>query len=142
MFHELASLQKERADQVQAAIKSMIETIKAGTMYGEVLDDPIKLKKAATYMIIVKRLSSVSFIDCDLDTKGAAFEHFVRATLKGKKLGQYFTPRPLVKLMLHLGRYKQILNNLKAGLPFKVLDPACGTGGFLVYVRIPDQSEP
>ena len=35
--------------------------------------------------------------------------------------------------MLHLGRYKQIVNNLMAKLPFKVLDPACGTGGFLVF---------
>jgi type I restriction enzyme M protein len=133
-FHELASLPRERAaDQIQAAIKAMIQTIKDKTKYGEALNDPIKLKKDATYMTIVKRLSSVSFIDCDLDAKGAVFEHFVRATLKGKKLGQYFTPRPLVKLMLHLGHYRQILSNLKAGLPFKVLDPACGTGGFLVY---------
>ena len=133
MFHELASIYKERADQVQTAIKSMIETIKERTKYGDVLSDPIKLKKDATYLTIVKQLSSVSFIDCELDTKGAAFEYFVRATLKGKKLGQYFTPRPLVKLMLHLGRYKQIVANLLGSIPFKVLDPACGTGGFLVY---------
>lgn len=94
MFHELASTQKEKADQVQTAIKSMIETIKEKTKYGDVLADPIKLKKDATYLTIAQRLSSVSFMDCDLDTKGAAFEYFVRATLKGKKLGQYFTPRP------------------------------------------------
>jgi type I restriction enzyme M protein len=56
----------------------------------------------------------------------------VRATLKGKKLGQYFTPRPLVKLMLGLGRWEQIVNSLSSGEDFKVLDPACGTGGFLV----------
>jgi type I restriction enzyme M protein len=112
MFHELASTSKEKADQVQTAIKSMIETIKEKTKYGDVLADPIKLKKDATYLTIVQRLSSVSFMDCDLDTKGAAFEYFVRATLTGKKLGQYFTPRPLVRMMLHLGRYKQIINNL------------------------------
>jgi len=67
-----------------------------------------------------------------IDSKGAAFEYFVRATLKGKKLGQYFTPRPLVKLMLYLGHWEQILNSLRAREDFKVLDPACGTGGFLV----------
>jgi type I restriction enzyme M protein len=133
MFHELALYRKERADQVQTAIKSMINAIKDKTNYGDVLDDPIRLKKDSTYLTIVKQLSNVSFIDCDLDTKGAAFEYFVRATLKGKKLGQYFTPRPLVKLMLHLGRFKQIVNNLMANLPFNVLDPACGTGGFLVF---------
>ena len=74
----------------------------------------------------------MSFSDCDLDSKGAAFEYFVRATLKGRKLGQYFTPRPLVRLMLSLGAWEQVLNSLAAGEEFKVLDPACGTGGFLV----------
>ena len=133
MFHELANKPKEQADQVKTAIKSMIKSIKENTKYGDVLTDQIWLKKDAAYLTIVQRLSGVSFRDCDLDTKGAAFEYFVRATLKGKKLGQYFTPRPLVKLMLHLGKYKQIVNNLRANLPFKVLDPACGSGGFLVF---------
>lgn len=132
-FHELASISKERADQVRTAINSMINTIKDTTKFGEVLSEPIHLKKDATYQTIVKRLAGVSFIDSDLDAKGATFEYFVRATLKGKKLGQYFTPRPLVKLMLRLGHYNQILTNLMANQPFKVLDPACGTGGFLVY---------
>lgn len=133
LFHELAQTPKERADQVQAAIRSMITTITSNTRYGEVLADPIKLKKDLTYLAIVKAVSSISWNDCNLDSKGAAFEYFVRASLKGKKLGQYFTPRPLVKLMLHLGRYKQILSSLQGGIDFKVLDPACGTGGFLVY---------
>lgn len=133
LFHQLAQTPKENADQVQNAIRSMISTITTNTRYGEVLADAIKLKKDLTYLAIVKKVSEVSWSDCNLDSKGAAFEYFVRASLKGKKLGQYFTPRPLVRLMLHLGRYKQILASLKAGLDFKVLDPACGTGGFLVY---------
>lgn len=133
-FHELASEPKTRADRVTTAVKEMISKVREkNPQYGDVLADPIHLKKDATYLSLVKTLSSVSFSDCELDTKGAAFEYFVRATLKGKKLGQYFTPRPLVRLMLHLGRYQQILQSLKINQPFKVLDPACGTGGFLVY---------
>jgi type I restriction enzyme M protein len=132
-FYELAAEPLNQSDRVKDAISSMITTIKDKTPYGEVLADPIKLKQGATYLSIVKKLSSVSFQDCEYDTKGASFEYFVRATLKGKKLGQYFTPRSLVKLMLRLGKYKQIENSLMAGEPFKVLDPACGTGGFLVY---------
>ena len=131
-FHELADTPSDRADQVRIAINSMITTIKDETKYGEVLNDPIKLKKNATYLAIVKKVASVSWNDCNLDSKGTAFEYFVRATLKGKKLGQYFTPRALVQLMLHLGRYKQIVSAHLASQPFKVLDPACGTGGFLV----------
>jgi type I restriction enzyme M protein len=82
----------------------------------------------------VKQLAAVSFYDSSLDSKGAAFEYFVRATLKGKKLGQYFTPRPLVQLMSVLVGRNKIYSSLKSGASVKVLDPACGTGGFLVYL--------
>ncbi|MBZ5525251.1 MAG: N-6 DNA methylase, partial [Acidobacteriia bacterium] len=131
-FHELAAKGPKEADQVRVAIISMIEKIKQKTKFGAVLEDPIRLKQDATYLQIVKRLARVSFSDSDLDSKGAAFEYFVRATLRGKKLGQYFTPRPLVRLMLHMGRWRQIVASIRAGKTFKVLDPACGTGGFLV----------
>ena len=131
-FHELAAIPSGKGDQIKAAIRSMIDTICQSTPYGTVLADPIRLAKDASYQSIVRRISSVSFSDCDLDSKGAAFEYFVRATLKGKNLGQYFTPRPLVKLMLSLGAWEQIISSVAAGEEFKVLDPACGTGGFLV----------
>ena len=131
-FHELSAVPPGKDDQIKTAIRSMISDIRKDTPYGSVLTDPIKLTKDASYRSIVRKISSVSFSDCDLDSKGAAFEYFVRATLKGKKLGQYFTPRPLVRLMLSLGAWEQILNSVAAGEEFKVLDPACGTGGFLV----------
>lgn len=131
-FYELAKTRKEEADKVKDAINSMIRTIAMQKDYSEVLNNPIYLKQNITYLKIVQILAEVSFSDCDLDSKGAAFEYFVRATLKGKKLGQYFTPRPLVKLMLTLGKYSQIISSLQMGEEFKVLDPACGTGGFLV----------
>ena len=131
-FHELAAMPVGKGDQIKSAINSMIEAIRKKADYGSVLADPIRLNKAASYQGLVKHIAGVSFSDCDLDSKGAAFEYFVRATLKGKKLGQYFTPRPLVKLMLGLGRWEQIIAALSTGDEFKVLDPACGTGGFLV----------
>jgi len=131
-FYELAAMPPGKGDQIRTAINSMIGVVKSSTPYGSVLADPIRLKISASYQNIVRHISEVSFSDCDLDSKGAAFEYFVRATLKGKKLGQYFTPRPLVKLMLSLGRWEQIVNSLAAGEEFRVLDPACGTGGFLV----------
>jgi type I restriction enzyme M protein len=112
----------------------MIETITKRTPYGEVLEEDIKLKNPKTFHNIIKSLSSVSFYDCSLDSKGAAFEYFVRATLKGKKLGQYFTPRELVQVMLALIGRKKIINSIISNSKLKVLDPACGTGGFLVHL--------
>jgi type I restriction enzyme M protein len=133
-FHELADRPDSESDQVRDAIESMIKLIKSKTPYGDVLGVPIHLKKAKTFRYIVTQLAQVSFYDSSLDSKGAAFEYFVRATLKGKKLGQYFTPRPLVRLMGVLVGRDLIYNSVRGSVePTKVLDPACGTGGFLVY---------
>lgn len=54
--------------------------------------------------------------------------------LKGKKLGQYFTPRELVQVMNALIGENKIVNAVMSNTKIKVLDPACGTGGFLVYL--------
>lgn len=133
-FYELAAAPETKSDQVKFAVLQMIEQIKKQTAYGDVLEDPIHLKNPKTFFYIVNELSKVSFYDSNLDSKGAAFEYFVRATLKGKKLGQYFTPRPLIAVMSYLVGRRKILNALLSNTTIKVLDPACGTGGFLVYL--------
>lgn len=84
-FHELADKPESEADQVRDAIEKMILAIRNKTNYGEVLGDPIHLKNPKTFKYIVTQLAGVSFADSKLDSKGAAFEYFVRATLKGKK---------------------------------------------------------
>jgi type I restriction enzyme M protein len=133
-FHELAERSKHEADQVQGAVVSMIDQIRQRTNYGDVLDEPLYLRKPATFLYIVEELAGVSFYDSSLDSKGAAFEYYVRATLKGKKLGQYFTPRPLVEVMSAIVGRDKVMNAARSGTPIKVLDPACGTGGFLVFL--------
>ncbi len=133
-FYELAETPANNADQVKDAIETMIKKIIEKTKYGEVLQEEIHLKNPKSFLSLVKDLSSVSFRDCSVDSKGAAFEYYVRATLKGKKLGQYFTPRELVQVMNALVGDMKITNSLMAGSEIKVLDPACGTGGFLVYL--------
>ena len=133
-FFELAETPAKNADQVQVAVEAMIKGIVDQTSYCEVLEDAIHLKNPKTFLSLIKDLSSVSFCDCSVDSKGAAFEYYVRATLKGKKLGQYFTPRELVKVMNALVGENKIVNAVMSNTKIKVLDPACGTGGFLVYL--------
>ena len=72
---------------------------------------------------VVERLESVYLFGIDADLNGRLFENFLSATMRGKDLGQFFTPRTLVKLGVGLG-------NLSAD--DKVLDGCCGTGGFLI----------
>lgn len=132
-FWELAEQPAAKADQVKSAILEMLSKIKAYG-YGDVLTEELYLKNPATFRYIVQELSKVSFTDSDHDVKGTAFEYFVKATFKGKKLGQYFTPRPVIELMVDLLGREAIVWALRSGTDVRLADPACGTGGFLVYL--------
>lgn len=76
-----------------------------------------------TVIEILERLEPFSVRSEDIDLKGRAFEEFLPSQLRGKGLGQYFTPRPIVDFMCDLADIS--LNDT-------VLDFACGSGGFLI----------
>ena len=71
---------------------------------------------------MVAELAKYDLTRTEVDAKGAAYQEIVGANLRGDR-GQYFTPRRAIKLMVQL---------LDPKLNERVLDPACGTGGFLV----------
>ena len=79
--------------------------------------------KPETIKGVVERLEGVYLFGIDADLNGRLFENFLSATMRGKDLGQYFTPRTLVKLGVGLGRLRTT---------DMVLDGCCGTGGFLI----------
>ncbi|UEL29466.1 N-6 DNA methylase [Pseudarthrobacter sp. L1SW] len=70
---------------------------------------------------IVSELSPYDLGLTDIDAKGLAYQELVGTNLRGDR-GQYFTPRGAVKLMI------EILDPQEGET---VLDPTCGTGGFL-----------
>lgn len=74
-------------------------------------------------MQVVEHLESISLSGTDLDTKGVAFEEFMGGFFKGD-FGQYFTPREIISFAVHA---------LPPENNFKVIDPACGSGGFLLH---------
>jgi type I restriction enzyme M protein len=71
---------------------------------------------------MVSELSKYEFTRIDVDAKGAAYQEIVGTNLRGDR-GQYFTPRGAIRLVV------QILDPKEHE---RILDPACGTGGFLV----------
>ncbi len=71
----------------------------------------------------VEHLNGISLDRTELDTKGVAFEEFMGSFFKGD-FGQYFTPRELITFCVAV---------LDPGRTDLVLDPACGSGGFLLY---------
>ena len=74
---------------------------------------------------IVDILEAKSLGQTDLDVKGVAFEEFLSGTYRGGGLGQYFTPREVVNFMVDL---------VSPTIGERVIDPACGSGGFLIRV--------
>lgn len=83
-------------------------------------NESIKLSDRAL-AFIVSELAPYDLGLTDIDAKGLAYQELVGANLRGDR-GQYFTPRGAVKLMIDI---------LDPQENETVLDPTCGTGGFL-----------
>jgi len=86
-------------------------------------NNPVNLKR------IISMIDEERWSEMDVDVKAAAFEGLLeKAASEGKKgAGQYFTPRPVIQSIV------SVMKPDPRGRPdFKVCDPACGTGGFLV----------
>ena len=111
----------EIAKEVAGRIKKIYK--KAREKEENVFESPIKASDEIIYSI-VEKLQGVSLSGTDLDAKGKAFEKFLDRVFKGS-MGQYFTPRTIVEFMVKF---------LEPSRYDKVIDPACGSGGFLLYV--------
>lgn len=83
----------------------------------EIRSDPRKVAN------VVRLLQHISLNSTDLDAKGRAYEQFLGEVFRGR-LGQYFTHREIVEFLVGLAQ---------PSLDDVILDPACGSGGFLVY---------
>ena len=84
-------------------------------------DEKISLDPASV-SYVVGRLQPFSLIRAERDVVADAFEVFIGPSLRGEQ-GQFFTPRNVVKAVIDIVKPKSTE---------KVIDPACGSGGFLV----------
>jgi type I restriction enzyme M protein len=87
-----------------------------------VFTDTIRIDDA-TLRAIVSHLEPINLSATDLDVKGVAFEQFMDGFFKGD-FGQYFTPRPIIEFAVAM---------MEPTSDDRVLDPAVGSGGFLLY---------
>src|SRR5205823_12919572 len=88
----------------------------------EIFKEPIKIDDG-TLKMCVSHLEGINFNATDLDTKGVAFEQFLDGFFK-VDFGQYFIPREIIQFCVEV---------LAPDNEQLVLDPACGSGGFLLY---------
>ncbi|MFC1836485.1 N-6 DNA methylase [Thermodesulfobacteriota bacterium] len=70
----------------------------------------------------MKAIQDFSFLGTGDDIKGEVYEIFLKNTLRGD-LDQYFTPREIVEFMVKFS---------DPGKGTCIVDPACGSGGFLI----------
>lgn len=115
----------EGRKQVADRIKSIFEELKQSGTFSDVFDgnEAIDLTDKGV-AFIAGELAKYNFLDATVDVKGMAYETIVSNTLK-QEAGQFFTPRNIVKAMVDM---------LDPNENTRVLDPACGSGGFLVMV--------
>jgi type I restriction enzyme M protein len=115
-------------DQLEVTYRHILETLakESGTL-GVIfrkaqnkIQDPAKLKKLITDFIDKENWSAAG-----VDIKGDAYEGLLAKGAEDVKsgAGQYFTPRALIAAMVDV---------IQPTVKDTVVDPACGTGGFLL----------
>lgn len=112
---------KEKDEAVYTRVLELFKKVKR--QYNDVIDvaDSIQLDPRCV-KYIVGELQLYSLKDSSRDAVGEAFEIFIGPSLKGAQ-GQFFTPRNVVNM---------VVNMIDPDTDEKILDPACGSGGFLV----------
>jgi type I restriction enzyme M protein len=97
-----------------------------GDIYTEAqsrFNNPVNLKR------LINLIDETEWTSLGIDVKAQAYEGLLeKAASEGKKgAGQYFTPRVLIQSIVRCMK-----PDPRAHGEFKICDPACGTGGFLV----------
>ena len=94
-----------------------------------VIDEPTVLSQ------VVSQIDDLRFGQVDADTKGDLFEHVLRQIRQAGELGQFRTPRHVIRALVGL---------VDPRIGETVYDPAAGTAGFLVgafdHIRLANSS--
>jgi len=115
-------------EQLEATFRHILETLAKqpgtlGVIFRKAqnkIQDPAKLKK-----LIVDFIDKENWSAAGVDIKGDAYEGLLAKGAEDIKsgAGQYFTPRALIAAMVDV---------VQPTIDDTVVDPACGTGGFLL----------
>lgn len=112
---------EEDQDKVKERLLGIFKKVKR--KYKEVMDkDDVISLDSNSIVYVIGELQNYCLIEAERDTVADAFEVFIGHALKGGQ-GQFFTPRNVVKMMV------DILDPNDEDL---IIDPSCGSGGFLV----------
>ena len=90
-------------------------------------EDAYNYMKSGTLMRqVINKICEIDFNNTDdRHTFGSIYEQILRDLQSAGNAGEFYTPRPVTRFMV---------NRIDPKLEESVLDPACGTGGFLACV--------
>ena len=118
---------------IATTFETIRDILEAQVISGEkkrIFDSAERLKLGPlTIRRVVGLLEHHDLIQIDEDLNGRLFQTFLSATMRGKQLGQFFTPRTVVEFMCDLAALRLSKEPPYAPL---ILDACCGTGGFLI----------
>lgn len=117
---EVWNTKKEKSDYIDKWFKDNVKEYYPGIF---AQNEKIALSPTALCQVLEILDKQFDLKDTLNDIKGRAFEEFLPSQLRGKGLGQFFTPRSIVDFMIELA---------DISITDKVLDFASGSGGFLI----------
>lgn len=105
-------------------VRQIFEDAKASPAYAGLFQNDAAISlKDRTIRKIVELFEDYDLGLTAFDVKGEAFEYFLGDTFTGG-LGEFFTPRNVVEFMVEA---------IDPKIGDKIIDPFCGTGGFMIY---------
>jgi type I restriction enzyme M protein len=135
------SLKTIRNDSNVDAIKQMGEILKRHPITRMIYSEAnfIKVREASTIQTLINDvINKINFNDFNdnEDVIGEIYEHMLNKYVKNdsKELGQYFTPRKLMKLILSYKkeRINELFSKININDIISICDPCMGTAGWLV----------
>ena len=123
------------------AIKQMGEILKRHPITKMIYSESnfIKVKEASTIQTLINDvINKINFNDFsdNEDVIGEIYEHMLNKYVKNdsKELGQYFTPRKLMKLILSYKkeRINELFSKINKKDKISICDPCMGTAGWLI----------
>jgi type I restriction enzyme M protein len=84
-----------------------------------------KITEPALLERLISMIAEENWSGMDMDVKGEIYEGLLARNAEDVRggAGQYFTPRPIIRAIVHVMRPEPAM---------RIADPACGTGGFLL----------
>lgn len=124
----IASLEERNDESKAASVRKRVEGLyqevrqQYPELFGTQVDEIDLPPGVVSY--VVAQIADYDFLNSSVDVKGEAYEAIVGKNLEGTR-GEFFTPRNAVKMGIRM---------LDPSPGDKCIDPACGTGGFLVVI--------